>query len=255
MSKTRRQDRTRPHGRGYALTAFMLGVLVSVGANVAELWHPSPAALARAGVTAEQWRPELGAMIMSAFYPLALMLTVEILSRVEWPRATGWAVIRYAGAGAVGLVAAVVSYGHMSALLRAYGEDRLTASVGPIAVDGMMLVSGFALLAISRTSSATVDVPAPAVEVPAVPAPVDVPAVPESVSAEVPSLALVEPAAAPIAPAAPRPHLVKAAHLFGAEITGGTVPGIRRIKDTLKVGQPRAQEVQRYLETLAQSTA
>lgn len=254
MSKAR-QDRPRAHGRGSALTAFGLGVIVSVGANVAHLWYPSPATLARVGVTAGHWRPAPGAMVMSAFYPLALTLTVEILARVQWPRATSWAAMRFAGAGAVALVAAIVSYGHMSGLLRAYGEDRLTATIGPLAVDGMLVVAGFALLAIGRASSLASEVPATA------PIPVEVPVVPVPEPVEVPALAAVEarePNAEHVpadAPADLEPHLVKAASLFAPEIVAGTVPGIREIKDALNVGQRKAQEAKMYLESLVPSTA
>lgn len=45
-------------------------------------------------------------------------------------------------------------------------------------------------------------------------------------------------------------HREKAAGLFAADIEAGTVPGIRRIRDGLHVGQPKAVQVQAYLRTL-----
>lgn len=46
-------------------------------------------------------------------------------------------------------------------------------------------------------------------------------------------------------------HRLRAAELFADEVRRGKVPGIRRIKRTLRVGQPKAQEVQEYLTVLA----
>jgi hypothetical protein len=41
-----------------------------------------------------------------------------------------------------------------------------------------------------------------------------------------------------------------AADLFAADIEAGQVPGIRRIRREMHVGQPKAQEAQAYLATL-----
>lgn len=270
------KGRPPAHGRGWAVTAFGLGVLVSVGANVAHSWYPSNAVLQRAGVTAAEWTPELGAMIMSAFYPVALLLTVEILSRVQWPNSIGWAAMRFVGSGAVALVAAIVSYGHMAGLLRAYGEDELTAGIGPLAVDGMMLVAGFALLAIGRTSSLAevpaVSTPAPVpaevrTSVPAPdPAPAEVPAVPDRdevplpVPAEDPApvpapepVPVAEESAVSVLNGAPAPYLAEARTLFAQDVAAGKVPTIAQLKERLRVGQPKASLAQRYLSSLAQN--
>ena len=98
----------------------------------------------------------LGARIAAAFVPLALLLAVECMTRPRWHRRPGawsgfwWGLARYGGTGLVALVAAVLSYRHMSALLLAYGEDALNAAIGPLAVDGLMVVAGFALLAMNN---------------------------------------------------------------------------------------------------------
>lgn len=133
-----------PAARAWAMTAFWLGVAVSVAANVAHTYY----------VPGASGRPPVGAQAAAAFYPLALLLVVEILARVPWPSSLRWSVARYGGASAVALVAAVVSYRHMSALLTAYGEDALTATIGPLAVDGLMVVASLALLAVGRQSHA-----------------------------------------------------------------------------------------------------
>ncbi len=115
-----------------AWLAFTLGVVASVAANVAHA------------------RPEIGPRLASAFAPMALLLTVEIMSRVPWPSGWAWALGRWAGTGAVALVAAITSYRHMSGLLRSYGEDSLTATIQPASVDGLMVVASLALLALGR---------------------------------------------------------------------------------------------------------
>lgn len=148
---------SKGNGRVWAFSGFFLGTAVSVAGNVAHTWHPSDAQLQAAGLTrqtAEQWEPEIGAQLFAAFFPLALLLTVEVLSRASWPSGRGWALARYGGTSLVALVAAVASYRHLYSLLRAYGEDELNAIIGPLAVDGLMVVCGFALLAISRHKAA-----------------------------------------------------------------------------------------------------
>jgi hypothetical protein len=130
-----------------AWLAFALGVAASVAANVAHA------------------RPELGPRLAAAFAPVALLLTVELMSRVSWPTGLAWAVGRWAGTGTVALVAAVTSYRHLSALLTEYGEDPLTAAIQPACVDGLMVVASLALLALGKPETAPepVEVPAPVV--------------------------------------------------------------------------------------------
>ncbi|MFE9204265.1 hypothetical protein [Micromonospora sp. NPDC007230] len=52
-------------------------------------------------------------------------------------------------------MAALVSYRHLSGLLGHYGEDAVTVTVGPLAVDGLMLMATGALLATGRPTAAT----------------------------------------------------------------------------------------------------
>jgi len=148
-----------PAARLIAWFAFGLGVAASVAANVAHA------------------RPELGARIASGFAPVALLLTVELITRIPWPSGWGWSAGRWAGTGIVALVAAITSYRHMSDLLRSYGEDPLTAAIQPACVDGLMIVASLALLALSRnrvSSAGPVDVSTkPASTAPA-PIPLDV---------------------------------------------------------------------------------
>jgi hypothetical protein len=110
-----------------------------VSANVGHIWFvtkPSDEAL---------W----SAMVFAAFWPVALAVAVEVLSRVTWPAAFRWPGLL--GTVLVGGVALVVSYRHMNGLLLYFGEAELSAALGPVGVDGLLIVGGFALLAIGET--------------------------------------------------------------------------------------------------------
>jgi hypothetical protein len=81
-----------------------------------------------------------------------------------------WNLLRWVGLPPVALVAAVVSYRHLSGLLDHYGEENLVVWLGPIAVDGLMFMATLALLATGkRTTRPTnpVSAPVPATDAPA----------------------------------------------------------------------------------------
>ena len=136
-------DTTTRHatsGRGWGYVGAVLGGLVSIAANVAHSYVPP------AGATAD-WRPPIGDVVGAVFWPVALFVAIEILARTAWPRATRWVVVRFLGLLPVAVVAAIVSYGHLSGLLAHYGESSLTAHLGPLAVDGLMVMASSALMA------------------------------------------------------------------------------------------------------------
>lgn len=85
---------------------------------------------------------------LAAIWPVALFVAVEVLVRVNW-RAQ---FIDYAGRFVmmfpVTVVAAVVSYQHLHALMVLAGEDGVSALIGPVAIDGLMVGGTVALLAI-----------------------------------------------------------------------------------------------------------
>ena len=127
-------------GRSWGYVGAVLGGLVSIAANVAHSYVPPTHATAR-------WHPPLGDVVGAVFWPVALFVAIEILARTAWPRATRWVVVRFAGLLPVAVVAAIVSYGHLSGLLAHYGESALTAHLGPLAVDGLMVMASSALMA------------------------------------------------------------------------------------------------------------
>ncbi len=155
---------------------------MSIAANVAHSYVPPTGAPA-------DWSPQGGAVVGAIFWPVALFVAVEILARVAWPSGRRWKALRFAGLLPVALVAAFVSYKHLAGLLAFYGEDGPTAMLGPLAVDGLMVMATGALLATATRR------PAPAVAA-------------ESVPIEVPAAATVtapEPVAEPTADVTPSP--------------------------------------------------
>src|SRR6266704_4394939 len=136
-------------GRGWAYLGALLGGAVSVAANVAHSYVPP------AGADPVGWRPHGGAVVGAVFWPVALFVAVEILARIAWPAGTRWVAARYLGLLPVAVVAAVVSYRHLSGLLAFYREDPLTSTIGPLAVDGLMVMATSALIATGARRLAT----------------------------------------------------------------------------------------------------
>lgn len=171
----------------------------------------------------------------------------------------------------VAMVAAVVSYEHAYELVRSHGEDGWTARLVPLTVDGLIYASSMVMLQSARRQSR---VPALALWLLAL-------GILATLAANVmhglghgpigaaiaawPAVALVgsyellmvlirntsnsRPEEVRVPPA--DPLQVQAADTFAADIAAGTVPSIRAIRSALRVGQPRAQQVQAYLETFA----
>jgi hypothetical protein len=188
-------------------------------------------------------------------------------------------VIRWTTAGAVvgvAAVAAVASYEHAYALVRAHGEAGLTGRLVPLTVDGLIYASSMVML-----DSARRKVPVPPLArwllglgiAATLAANVahglgDGPS--GAVVAAWPAVALVGSyellmviirsgqspaglAAGSAAPGAPGddPVQAQAAEEFAGEVTAGRVPSIRVIRARLHVGQSRAQRVRAYLAALA----
>lgn len=94
----------------------------------------------------------MAAQVGVAVWPIGLLLSVEVLSRVSWPRGWQWMLARFAGTGAVARGSAIISYGHLRDVLLAWQYDPLGAAVGPLVLDGLMVISGSALLVMSYAS-------------------------------------------------------------------------------------------------------
>ena len=191
--------------------------------------------------------------------------------------------IRWSTAAAVvgvAVVAAVVSYQHAYALVHAHGEAGWTARLIPLTVDGLIWASSMVMLdsarrgarvpslarwllglGIAATLAANVahglghgPIGAAVAAWPAValvgsyellmviirgaqPEPAEVPAVAGTSGA----VSQVDPLHA------------RAAGEFAGEVAAGCTPSIQAIRARLRVGQPRAQQVQAHLGTLIQA--
>ncbi|MET8147673.1 DUF2637 domain-containing protein [Actinoplanes sp. NPDC049668] len=119
---------------------------------------------------------------ISAWSPLALLLTVELISRI--PTRGGVASIARMGATAViAGIAAWVSYWHMAGVAAEYGETGAAPFLLPLSVDGLIVVASVSLVEISARIRALTLITRPAA--PAVPAPAAPPVV-EDVPAPAP---------------------------------------------------------------------
>ena len=170
----------------WAYLGLMIGGAISIGANIAHSMIPPRGA-------EPGWAPEVGAVILSMSWPVLLLVGVEIMTRVDWPDSTRWTLLRWVGLLPVALVAAVVSYRHMSGLMSHYGEDHVTSALGPVGIDGLMVMSSAALLAtmsppaepVSSTMSPPAEPVSPPVELTIVPDdPVSPPVSPPAVTRE-----------------------------------------------------------------------
>ncbi|BAW08741.1 terminase gpP N-terminus-related DNA-binding protein [Nocardia seriolae] len=125
-----------------ARTGFVFGSLTSVATNVLHTFLPTvhmPTGVVLA----------VAARLGSAIWPIGLVLSIEVLSRVAWRRGPGWSLARFGGAGTVAVGSAVISYSHVRDVLLAWGYGHPAAEVGPLTLDGLMVVCGFALLSLT----------------------------------------------------------------------------------------------------------
>src|SRR6266536_4728217 len=106
---------------------LVLGVAASVAANVLHA------------------RPDPVAQIIAAWPPLALLLTVELISRVPVHRRVLAAARLLATTGIAG-IAAWVSYWHMAGVASRYGEQGASPFLLPLSVDGLVIVASVSLV-------------------------------------------------------------------------------------------------------------
>lgn len=137
MTPTHTQTRTETGGRGWAYTGALLGAAISIAANIAE-----------SCLTPE---PPVGSIVAATFWPVSLFISIEIFART-WGKRKWWTALRWAGLVPVALIAGVASYLHMYALLLSYGESPTIAVLGPLAVDGLMVMATGGLIATAPPS-------------------------------------------------------------------------------------------------------
>jgi len=134
-----------------------LGVAASVTANIL---HARPNPIAQA---------------IAAWPPLALLITVELVSRVPIHR-KGLGAVRVAATFAIAGIAAWVSYHHMMGVVARYGETGTVPYLLPLSVDGLVVVASVSLVELAGRRRDTVPrsvhaaAPATLTRTPAVPA-------------------------------------------------------------------------------------
>jgi len=106
---------------------LVLGVAASIAANVLHA------------------RDNLISQTIAAWPPLALLLTVELISRVPVHH-RGLAGVRVCAAAVIAAIAAWVSYWHMAGVTARYGESPASAQLMPISVDGLIVVASISLV-------------------------------------------------------------------------------------------------------------
>ncbi|MGN9807107.1 DUF2637 domain-containing protein [Micromonospora sp. L32] len=138
-------DRRHLRRLRWAVRAVLaLGVAASIAANVLHA------------------RPNPISQVISAWPPLALMLTVELISRVPTHQRV-LAVLRLVAAAPIAVIAAWVSYWHMAGVAARYGETEAAAAyLLPLSVDGLVVVASVSLVEITGRLRATRPRPAAA---------------------------------------------------------------------------------------------
>lgn len=119
---------------------LLLGVVASVAANVLHA-NPNPVS-----------------QTISAWPPLALLLTVELISRVPVHH-KALAVVRLVATSAIAGIAAWVSYGHMVGVTARYGETGAAPYLIPLSVDGLIVVASICLVELGARIRDTTDPP------------------------------------------------------------------------------------------------
>ncbi|HZO63798.1 MAG TPA: DUF2637 domain-containing protein [Kribbellaceae bacterium] len=133
-----------------------LGVAASVAANIL---HANPNPISQT---------------IAAWPPLALLLTVELISRVPVHR-RNLAVARLIATAAIAGIAAWVSYWHMAGVTARYGETGPSPYLLPLSVDGLIVVASISLVELAgRIRHLETPTTPPAAAVPVTPTPATV---------------------------------------------------------------------------------
>jgi hypothetical protein len=147
--------------RGMAYLLLGAGTLATVAANYAHA-HSNP-----------------GAKALSAVVPVLLFIAFHVAAKDGrwWIRVS---------TGAVALLCFSISYDHISALAKSYGEKGLSPVLYPLAIDGAMIVATFVLSRPARTAGLSAVLTAKAVREPVRPKPAVLSEAPKPVLSAVP---------------------------------------------------------------------
>ncbi|MEK8109023.1 DUF2637 domain-containing protein [Micromonospora sp. M12] len=87
--------------------------------------------------------------------PLALLLTIELISRVP-VHSRRLAIGRWAATALIAGIAAWVSYWHMAAVAARYGETNGAQYLLPLSVDGLVVVASICLVELGGRIAANI---------------------------------------------------------------------------------------------------
>nr|WP_221378333.1 DUF2637 domain-containing protein [Actinoplanes polyasparticus] len=93
-------------------------------------------------------RDNLISQAIAAWPPLALLVTVELVTRIPVLRKT-LGVLRIAATSAIAAIAAWISYHHMVGVVARYGETGTVPYLLPLSVDGLIVVASISLIELS----------------------------------------------------------------------------------------------------------
>ncbi len=201
---------------------------------------------------------------IAAWPPLALLLTVELVSRVPVHRRS-LAGLRVLATVVISGIAAWVSYWHMAGVASHYGETDASPYLLPVSVDGLIVVASISLVELAGRIRDAEAVSTTAVSPP--PAPVIVPDGPTQpmIVPDRPAIAASTPAPARdprayVPPPPPAPPLssetLDAARIAAAEYRQHTGRDITRdaLRDRLRVSNALAGELLRATRAVTPGT-
>ena len=131
---------------------LVLGVAASVTANVLHA------------------QPNFVSQVIAAWPPLALLVNIDLISRVPVHR-KGLAAVRVGATTTIAAIAAWVSYWHMAGVAARYGEQGAAPFLLPLSVDGLVVIASVCLVELAGRIRAAEAVPVPAAVVTAIPVP------------------------------------------------------------------------------------
>jgi hypothetical protein len=123
---------TRAWTYGVAYLSLAVGSGVSISGNIADTYRVA---------TAIGRHPDSLDIAISAFWPAAVLLAIEMFVSRLWPRTTAMQAVRWAGSIGIGFVAMYVSWHHLDDLLSSRGQDVVVSNIGPLAIDGLAIMA------------------------------------------------------------------------------------------------------------------
>lgn len=117
---------------GVAYLSLAVGSGVSIAGNIADTY--------RVAETAGRQVDTLD-IVISAFWPAAVLLAIEMFVSHLWPRTVAMQAVRWLGSLGIGFVAMYVSWHHLADLLSSRGQDSVVSWLGPLAIDGLAIMA------------------------------------------------------------------------------------------------------------------